>query len=110
MSKGEKVVVWPVGDLTKMSLAGLLVFITGKSVFGVLVFAETKVQSWGAVVLLAPVLAPILATVAKEAFFEVVFWFGVLAGALARALALVSILRAADSRLATWEAMIFEDL
>ena len=91
-----------VSDLIKISLVGLLVFVIGKSVFGVLVFVVTKVQSWGLVVLLAPVLA----IAAKEGFFEEGFWLGV----LAKALALDSILRAADSRLATWEAMIFEDL
>ena len=66
MARGEKVVAWPVGDLTKISLVGLLVLVTGKSVFGVLVFVVTKVQSWGPVVLLAPVLA----TAAKEGFFK----------------------------------------
>ena len=101
MARGEKVVTWPVSDLTKISLVGLLVFAIGKSVFGVLVFVVTKVQSWGLVVLLAPVPA----TVAKEGFFEG-SWLGV----LAKALALDSILRAADSRLATWEAIIFDDL
>jgi hypothetical protein len=100
-ASGEKSWLMAVGDLMRMSLSDLagLIF-TGGAGFGLLGFFPTRVHSWGC----ADPGALMAAVVANDGGWTV----GVMACVAVKVLALFSIFLVADSRLATWEAMMVE--